>query len=99
MSERRIGDAQLAARDAIYSMLLVRKGEVLTEELCRERAANGSYYVIEALRDLAEASKRAHMATAGEINADADARARAVPNQDVIAADRWQDDEVVNRIK
>jgi hypothetical protein len=42
-------DAALVVRDAMYSALVVRKGEVLTEEVCRERANNACHYVIEAL--------------------------------------------------
>jgi hypothetical protein len=61
-------DATLAVRDAIYEGLLVRKGEVLTEAVARERANNICMGVIEALRELATAN----------------AAARAVPGQDVI---------------
>lgn len=59
MTGRALTDVTLAVRDAIYEGLLVRKGEVLTEDVCRERANNTCTRVIEALRDLAEAKARA----------------------------------------
>lgn len=70
MTGKALTDVTLAVRDAIYEGLLVRRGEVLTEELARERANNTCLRVVEALRELAEAN--------------ADARARAVEGQDVV---------------
>jgi hypothetical protein len=57
VTTRKLTDATLVVRDAIYEGLLIRKGEVLTEELCRERANNVCHYVVEALAKLAEESK------------------------------------------
>jgi hypothetical protein len=54
---RPLTDATLIVRDTIYTGLLVRKGEVLTEALARERANNLCMAVIEALKQLAEESK------------------------------------------
>lgn len=53
-NQRHITEATLRARDAIYEGLLVRRDEVLTEEVARERANNISTAVVEALRQLAE---------------------------------------------
>lgn len=57
MNARHISEATLRVRDAIYDGLRVREGEVLTEAVCRERAANVCHYVVEALVQLAEESK------------------------------------------
>ena len=59
MTGKALTDATLAVRDAIYEGLLVRKGEMLTEAVARERANNVCLRVIEALRELAEAKAAA----------------------------------------
>jgi hypothetical protein len=56
---KRISDATMAVRDAVYAGLLVRRDEVLTEEVARERANNISVAVIEALHTLADAYRGA----------------------------------------
>lgn len=57
MNAQHVSDATMRARDVIYTGLLVRQGEVLTEEVARERANNIATQVIEALAQLAEESK------------------------------------------
>jgi hypothetical protein len=47
----------MRVRDVLYNLLLVRRGEVVTEDLARERANNGATQVIEALALLAEEAK------------------------------------------
>ncbi len=54
-------DATLRVRDAIYVGLLVRRDEVLTEAVARERANNISVAVIETIREglVAEMQRKA----------------------------------------
>ena len=54
MNQRHVTDGTMRVRDVIYEGLLIRKGELLTEELARERATNLSTAVMEALLQLAE---------------------------------------------
>ena len=76
MSNPVLTDALLVTRDAIFDALMVRKGEVLTEELCRERAANGCHYVVEALIDAMRARIEQRKT---------DAAAAAIPGQDALS--------------
>ena len=54
---RHVTEATMRIRDVLYTGLLVRQGEQLTEEVARDRANNISVQVIEALAQLAEESK------------------------------------------
>lgn len=54
MNARRVTDATMRVRDALYEGLLRRKGLVLTEDVARERANNLATAVLEVLTQMAE---------------------------------------------